>query len=51
MDKVLHFSNRFKREIEDEYIYPVVQYKLDRYGEFMNFDSKKFGDLMKGVFV
>ncbi len=51
MDKVLHFSKRFKKEITDEYIYPEAQYKFDRYAEFMNFDSKKYGEIMKGVFV
>lgn len=50
MDKVLNFSGRFKKDIEDNYIYPEVQYKFDRYSEFMNFDSKKYGIIMKGVF-
>lgn len=51
MDKVLNFSKRFKKEITDEYIYPEAQYKFDRYAEFMKFDSKKFGSIMKGVFT
>jgi hypothetical protein len=51
MDNVLGFSQRFKKEIEDEFIYPVVQYKFDRYSEFMNFNKEKYEKLMKGVFV
>lgn len=51
MDKVLNFSKRFKKEIKDEFVYPAVQYKFDRYAEFMNFDSKKYGTIMKGVFT
>jgi len=51
MDKVLNFSKRFRKEIKDEFVYPAVQYKFDRYAEFMNFDSKKYGTIMKGVFT
>ena len=51
MDKVLNFSERLKKEIKDEYIYPESQYKFDRYAEFMNFDTKKFNHIMKGVFT
>jgi hypothetical protein len=51
MDNVLHFSDKFKNDIEDEFVYPVVQYKFDRYAEFMNFNKKKYGTIMKGVFV
>jgi len=51
MDKVLNFSKKFKIEIEDEYIYPEAQHKFDRYAEFMNFDTKKYGSIMKGVFA
>jgi len=51
MDKVLHFSERFKKEIDDEYIYPDAQYKFDRYAEFMNFDAIKYSNIMKGVFT
>jgi hypothetical protein len=51
MDKVLNFSKQFEKEIEDEFIYPVIQYKFDRYAEFMNFNTKKYGTLMKQIFT
>jgi hypothetical protein len=51
MDSVLNFSAGFKRNIEDEYIYPEKQYKLDRYSEFMNFDVSKYERMMKKVFT
>ncbi len=51
MDSVLRFSNKFKTTIEDEFVYPVVQYKFDRYAEFMNFDTTKFGKIMKKIFT
>lgn len=51
MDSLLHFSRRFKKEITDQYIYPMEQYRYDRYSEFMNFDTKHYGEIMKGVFV
>ncbi len=51
MDKVLNFSKQFEKEIEDEFIYPVIQYKFDRYAEFMNFNTKKYGTIMKKIFT
>jgi hypothetical protein len=51
MNEILKFDSRFKILIKDEFIYPVVQYKFDRYNEFMNFDIAKFGGIMRNIFT
>lgn len=51
MNQLLHFTVKFKKEIKDPYIFPAVQYKYDRYADFLSFDMKKYGDIMKGVFL
>jgi hypothetical protein len=51
MTEILKFDSRFKILIKDEFIYPVVQYKFDRYNEFMNFDIAKFGGIMRNIFT
>ena len=51
MDLILGFSNKWKRLIDDKYIYPEVQYKCDRYNEFMNFEVNKFKPILQKVFL
>lgn len=51
LDVVLNFSKKFKIEINDQYVFPIQQYKCDRYKDFMNFNTKQYGDIMKGVFL
>ncbi len=51
MDAVLNFSPAFKKRVDDEFIYPITQYKFDRYSEFMNFDKVKYGKIMKEIFT
>jgi len=51
LDKVLGFSEMFKKKITERYVYPELQYKCDRYAEFMNFNVKQYEKIMKGVFV
>lgn len=51
MDLILGFTKNWKSSIDDKYIYPEVQYKCDRYNEFMNFEVNKFKPILQKVFL
>ncbi len=51
MDVILGFTKNWKSSITDKYIYPEVQYKCDRYNEFMNFEVNKFKPILQKVFL
>ena len=51
MDLILGFTKNWKGSIDDKYIYPEVQYKCDRYNEFMNFEVNKFKPILQKVFL
>lgn len=51
VDKIINFSSTWKNEIDDQYVYPPIQFRVDRYSDFMNFDASKFKTIMKGVII
>lgn len=51
LDSILGFTKNWKSSITDKYIYPEVQYKCDRYNEFMNFEVSKFKPILQKVFL
>ena len=46
MNEFLHFIPKWEKNIKDDFIWPRIKLKLQKYGAFIHYDKSKFKQVL-----